>query len=393
MKPGITTAVSLLAAGCAVAESRDAAVVRDSAGIRIVESNAPAWGDVAWQVSDSPVVRIGAVGDESSQLFRVSDVTQLANGSIVVANQGTDEVRVFDGSGGHVRTIGRSGRGPGEFTGVRRVYAIGGDSLLVVDLARVSLFAPEGEFVRSTQEVSPPPDAAVRLSNGAFIGLRFAPGQNPMVLGTSRPRYSLVRWSPWDPDSAVIAEVDGDAVFRKQPEGSGSVYSWRQPFGPRLAMATHGDRLFLGDGVQFEIRVLDSIGAPMAIYRRDVAPISVTEDALRTYERSRLDEQRTEGFRLLLESVFREWTAPETQPYFDTFVVDSEGNLWVRAYSRDQTVRPMWSVFDTDGKWLGDVATPRRLDVRAIGPDYVLGLWQDANDVEYVQKHPLVKPR
>jgi hypothetical protein len=35
---------------------------------------------------------------------------------------------------------------------------------------------------------------------------------------------------------------------------------------------------------------------------------------------------------------------------------------------------------------------PTGLRVTEIGPDYVLGLWRDADDVEHVRMYELIKP-
>lgn len=58
---------------------------------------------------------------------------------------------VFTSEGEFVRELGRSGEGPGEFRSAAYATALPGDSLLVVDsrLRRVSVFAPDLEFVRT----------------------------------------------------------------------------------------------------------------------------------------------------------------------------------------------------------------------------------------------------
>ena len=49
-------------------------------------------------------------------LHYARDATKLSDGRIVVANGGSDELRIFDRSGTHVGTWGGQGEGPGEFT-------------------------------------------------------------------------------------------------------------------------------------------------------------------------------------------------------------------------------------------------------------------------------------
>jgi len=42
-----------------------------------------------------------------------------------------------------------------------------------------------------------------------------------------------------------------------------------------------------------------------------------------------------------------------------------------------------WSVFDTDGIWLGTVRTPDAVRVWQVGPDFMIGSWRGEADVEY----------
>jgi hypothetical protein len=47
-------------------------------------------------------------------------------------------------------------------------------------------------------------------------------------------------------------------------------------------------------------------------------------------------------------------------------------------------------VFDPAGAWLGVVALPP-IEVLAIGDDYVIGVYRDELDIQYLQVHELVK--
>ncbi len=91
-------------------------------------------------------------------------------------------------------------------------------------------------------------------------------------------------------------------------------------------------------------------------------------------------------------------TFMDTLPAFSTFLVTTDGRLWVQAYLEPQNLGPdnwggtgtnEWSVFDRDGRWLGTVVTPTGFRVHEVGADYVLGVWTDELDVQYVRVYEL----
>jgi hypothetical protein len=361
--------------------------VRDSAGIRVVETVAEPPAPVGWEVSDSPAVRIGtAAGAAEYEIFRASSGTTLEDGTIVVVNGGTHELRYYDASGRFLRTVGGEGDGPGELRNPLRLLRVHDDSLLVVDFRGVSLFDSDGAFIRSTPTPIVRPEAA--FADGSLIGRRFAPGQDPFALGASRPQIALVRWWPDGGDTATIAIVPGDAVYRMATD-DGAIVNYSQPFGARSTFATRGDELFLGVGTTFEIRVHGLAGALRRIYRRRAEPTPVTPQDVAALEEVLRSTARSERSRTLIERLLAEWTVPATQPHFDRILVDARGYLWARRYSFDSDSATSWSIFDPDGSWMGDVALPPPLDVWEIGQNSILGLEHGEDDVEYVVAYSL----
>ncbi len=114
------------AIGCGTADAGSGAqssfTVRDSAGIRIVESTEPA-EDRPWVISDSPLFQVGNVsGRPEYELYRVRGALRLSDGSIVIANGGTDELRWYSLTGEFLHSAGGTGEGPGEFLALASVF-------------------------------------------------------------------------------------------------------------------------------------------------------------------------------------------------------------------------------------------------------------------------------
>jgi len=87
-------------------------VVRDSAGVTIVENAEPQWAPGSeWRVG-RVVTSIGEVqGDPAHELYRVSDATRLSDGTVVVGNSSSGEIRFFDQDGVFRRQVGSERHG------------------------------------------------------------------------------------------------------------------------------------------------------------------------------------------------------------------------------------------------------------------------------------------
>ena len=51
-----------------------------------------------------------------------------------------------------------------------------------------------------------------------------------------------------------------------------------------------------------------------------------------------------------------------------------------------------WSVFDPEGRLVGSLDMPDGVEVLEIGENYLLGLYRDEFEVEYVRAYGLTRP-
>ncbi|MHC4447422.1 MAG: hypothetical protein ACYSXF_06540, partial [Planctomycetota bacterium] len=153
--------------GCKVDEKPPSASTRDSAGIQIIESVRPLWGDQeGWHVVPEPSLTIGGGDGPGEELLHdVRGVVRLDDGDVALANAGSSELRFYDSDGSFRAGVGGEGQGPGEFCSIRRLWKMG-DSLYVYDFQqgnRVSVFTVDGTFVLQS-----PPGGGVPLDAGPF---------------------------------------------------------------------------------------------------------------------------------------------------------------------------------------------------------------------------------
>lgn len=110
--------LALLIPSCVDGTPRPSTLVRDSAGVAIVESVGPYSGQNVPEVG-STVFRAGRDQKPGHDFYRVVGATVLA-GDRIVADAGSGEIRRFDRKGELVRVVGGLGDGPGEYASLGR---------------------------------------------------------------------------------------------------------------------------------------------------------------------------------------------------------------------------------------------------------------------------------
>jgi hypothetical protein len=392
----------LLLAGCGDARrSAVPAEVRDSAGVRIVTSDAPAWREgEEWRLSAGPVLSIGELdGTPEYQFERIAGALRRADGGIVVADAGLRALRFYGADGKFLRSGGRKGGGPGEFEELASVHLAPGDSLLAFDwrLRRVSVFAPAGSPARSVSlpagidAVFPQPHLLGRTGDGSLlvgVGQRYRGG--PVTEGVRQDSIDYLRYSAEGVLLDTVAVLPGGESFVKG--GLGRVGFTTAPLlmGRSAVHGLLGGHLVVGDNRAYQLAVYSAEGKLERLFRRRREPRPVTAAEHAAAVAASLDGIGQE-WRGRMEVVYAAMPRPATRPFYSALVVDAGGNLWVKDFAVPSETPSTWTVFDPAGRMLGGVAMPARFRPTDIGEDHVLGVVQDEMGVEYVQVYRLEK--
>ena len=122
----------------------------DTLGGIVYVRNPPA-GSVDTATLLTSIGALGAGGAPQPDEFgRVTSVLLDGQGSVFVADANAAQVREFSREGQFVRSFGRSGQGPGEFTSL---YSLGwmGDALLTMEPGKIQVLTTEGAHLESWQ--------------------------------------------------------------------------------------------------------------------------------------------------------------------------------------------------------------------------------------------------
>ena len=371
---------------------------RDSAGVLVaITSGARARAPIGWVVDSVPEYQIGEVSGEEPYLFSaVQGTGQFSDGRVVVLDRASCELRFFGADGVFVERTGGRGEGPGEFG--RSCYLLpstGDDSLRANDGARVSFFDERGRF--SDRLLVSWPGQRVTHVHGVA-------GERVLVERRAFNTAS-VAGMPDEPSTSDFALVElgservfwtgffqGQDDFAVVVPGSSMRGLFDVPFDirPGVALGSDGFYLTLGEDQGPEILEYDAFGRLRRVIRLAEPAVAPSSEDLDRFIRFRIEssgvsvENRESTFDRR-RPMYEQMPLPEIIPVFSRLLIDEVGWLWAELYRFDVRQPVRW----LNGEGLGSVDMPPDLDVRQIGSDFVLGVWEDEHEVQYVRRHAL----
>lgn len=384
-KSGAWTLALATLVGCDSPVVTPGLVVRDSAGVRIVETTATQRVAAPFKLASEASFAVGVVeGDPAYLLSRVAGAMQLQNGDVLVANGGTNELRFFGPDGTFLRTEGREGQGPGEYEYIRGLGRCRRSGFVAFDLNwQMNAYDAEGRFLEKTVLRAPSGITPYNLAcdaDGHFLILGW--GRQ----ATEGPRIGFYEAR----DHLVLASTGGEiaADFGEQlvSERIGSAGgSGPHPAGRATVFALHNEQVYMGSGERFEVEVRRLDGGVASLLRGPLISLELTDSIKSAYLEARVQRvgpERRAAVRREVESL--EW--PSSVPAYTDLRVDPEGIVWLKAYRVSSEEPERWSLLAPDRGYLGDLTFSKGRTLLEIGADYVLLLQRDDLDVESVVK-------
>jgi hypothetical protein len=389
-------------------------VVRDSAGIHIVENVTPVWtATSARRLNPVPTLTLGSVtGSPDQKWRRVWAAARLSDGSIAVApDVSTHQIQIFDNTGKLHRRIRGDGRSPAASFIPSKLFGLPRDTLLMWNwwLQRLTWFTAGGMPVR-TLGVKQKPDilGPTNVQVGSFLDV-FGTLPDGGVLAVDHPA-STYRPTGNYHDSMYVLRLppDGKLVpiaFVASAESSPYVPSTHRsrwgirPLTAPSSVAAGTRSLYYTDGVHFEIREYGVDGKVLRIIRVRRMPPPVTDRDIAAFRAGEYDQPQFKASPghvprqedLAFVAGYLKWvTYPKILPAFTGLVTEKDGTIWAREYG-DEKQAQHWDAFNHDGRLLGAVDFPAGIDVLEIGADYVLGRFTDDNFVQSLRLYRFVR--
>jgi hypothetical protein len=385
---GLTIGFLIAACGSESAGPRE--VVRDSAGIQIVENGPVKELPPAFLISPGPRLDLGGAKDSPDQELDPGapflNASRLSDGRLVVSDRSV--VKVFDANGRYVSTIGRSGDGPGEFRELRAVCVAPGDTIIAIGngAPRVSVFDRDGNHIRTFNVKDEYVEGSGCFEDGSLlIHSPARPNPESVLPPTSAEALDLINTvRRIGSDGGVLGAV-GDV-----PSGTFSMYIEQV-----TNTVPHGRLLYVGNGDLPEVHVYTMGGKLVRIVRWEQPRIPVTDEVLK--------EQvvRSAGLGAPLSVIDQRLTRartmpqPATVPAYFRIQVDAAGRIWVEDHPIESAPPRPWTVFDSTGRALGRVVAPRisgarSSEIASVGRDEAVLTWRDEeNGFAHVSIHAL----
>ena len=313
----------------------------------------------------------------------------------MAVDRNSAEVRIYDEAGGHLRSMGRHGEGPGEFEDPFLLWITAGDTVWVGDYYpwRYNLFTPTGEFARRVNLTpilpNPPSSGGGVLDNGYSLNTssKWARNENFSVADTL---MVLV----YDPDGELVGNL-----ARIPDRTSGQVSDsdlWLFPLFQSFAeVDAGGSTIVLGHGSETEVRVLDDEFNLRLIVRWHEPDREVTAADVRAWREDYIARRRRIG-----EREWRDfddsWISPERPvaqlfPAISSIMIGRDGRIWVGQFDRPREDRG-WLAFEPDGRFLCHLPARIPGSVWEFGADYVLLQRESELGVQSVRLHTLEVP-
>lgn len=319
-------------------------------------------------------------------LFRVRGAVVLANGMLVVADQGNFRLVVLDRVGRELTSIGRVGGGPGEFRSVTAIFAHA-DTIVAYDemQRRVSFYRADGLLLRT---VTLPVHANRPMSLRALdaSGRWYLSSHTDLIFAPSGLRTDRVRMFRWTPADTLVGlrELDWERSYVVSQEQGTTVYATPFLGASRLFAADSLLVLVPADGTRAD--VLDS-----GLFVR--ASVRLAESAL-GFDRRIVDRYRDSLLARVapgsppferLQTVFGStFPAPAFRPMVEDGA-SSGALVWLRLAGAISSPTAVWVAVDVSASRIVDrVSMPRTHRILGGTRGIVVVLERDEDGVETV---------
>ncbi|MFZ5516664.1 MAG: 6-bladed beta-propeller [Candidatus Zhuqueibacterota bacterium] len=304
------------------------------------------------------------------------------NGNIYLLDFTACHVLVFDKTGELIKTIGRKGQGPGEFTYPMSISIVGPDTFFVAQANpnRFTFFNFQGEHIKDFTLVFTGTFTKARLfSPGKLI---YSKSEFSMKGEKSFMKLSLNTRDIGQENDAVFFETEKEMDFMRTKKVS-------QKSTPTLLWTfdKSGSVYAVDDVFDYKIKVADCAGEVFRLIVKKFSPVKKTKEEVEK-EMKQFDEIQE---RMGVQIDFDYETSPE-KSIISTLLTDEKGRLWVITPEDAPKDGMAFDVFNSDGKFLNKIKIesmkPGNLFIKG---NHLYSIYRDEDELSKFARYKIIE--
>jgi len=330
----ISTLITLVS--CQKKKAEWKGTIEEVDGVTIVKNpNEPLYGEILFDLEEDLI--IGREDDENYLFFRIGDIEVDGDGNIYVFEFGNRRVQKFDRDGKYIRTIGRTGEGPGEYQNPYEMLINDKRGIIgVMDMRlKLTIFDKDGNHLDKDISFEKHFHDLMIDSSGTLWGYCFKLSSDDEA--TADVYKVLTKLS----NNGQIVEKFGKFQWERYRERvSGGVLSISTGEEFDLYISMLGERnIVYGYSKEYELSVIDLEGNLQTKIKKDEPYRSFTTEEKQKYKKAKL---------------------PDYKSFFYHLFADSEERIYVQRThaTRIEDVEKTFDVFSKDGYYLYKTVFP-----------------------------------
>ena len=324
-------------------------------------------------------------GEEESEDYifeRLIDFTVDEKGNIYLLDFSACSVFIFDSEGNYLRTVGRKGQGPGEFTYPIAISSINPDTFFVAQSNpnRFSFFNFKGEYLR---------DFSLNFMGSFAKAKMFEEGsilfsKSEFQMGEKKPSMKL---------SLNLIDFIGEnkkSLFQTEREMNFlNTKKFSQKDTPIIFWCYDetGNIYVVDDMFDYRIKVLDQQGKLVKVIQKKFKPLKKTKEE-QEQEIQKFDEAMK---RTGVDAGFK-YEPDKTKPIISQIFTDDLNRFWVNTLEGASESGMAFDIFDNNGKYLNKITT----DFKAGGnilikKNFMYYIYQDEEELPAFFKYKIIE--
>lgn len=371
MRKIITIALSLLLL-FALSGPVTAQKIKTEKGVKIIinGSKPQPQNGVPSQVTLTEDMRFGEGDDPDKSFSQVAFFVVADNGDLIAADIKDRKIKVFDAEGNFLRTIGKSGQGPGEFQ-IPGGLALTPDNELMIEdsvARRLAYFTLEGEFIRNVSVADKMSLLNLVIdAEGNYLGRQLGMEGQKMYFEMKK----------YDKDLNPVFTMD-KVEFDIPIPGSGVKIDIMDMI--TLYLFDSRGNVIYGRNKDYELIVYDKMGKHIRSIRKDFRPVKVTQEDI-----DMMLERMPSGMMGGIDPT-EMFEFPKEFPPYQIICLDEQDRLFVRTWIKgEEEGAYVVDVFDAEGRFISQFET--KLDLRLWKGDMVYGLEENEDGFMLVKRY------